>query len=116
MLTDLSGPYASLTGKGSGVAAQMAVQDFGGQLFGLTIEVVVADHQQKAMPVNDFYSKNVELRADGRAVRDFYLFRVKDRAQSKGRWDYYDIVSQVPGAQAFPASASECPLMKPRSQ
>lgn len=29
VLTDLSGPYADITGKGSVTAAQMAVEDFG---------------------------------------------------------------------------------------
>ena len=66
----------------------------------------------KSMPVNDFYSKDVVLRADGRAVRDFYLFRVKDKGQSSGRWDVYETVNRVPGVEAFPAALSQCPLMK----
>lgn len=66
----------------------------------------------KAMPVNDFYSKNVQLRADGRAVRDFHLFQVKRPQESKGPWDYYKLLGTLPGNEAFPAADSECPLLK----
>ncbi|HEY9102041.1 ABC transporter substrate-binding protein [Chitinimonas sp.] len=48
ILTDMSGVYASLGGKGSVAAAQMAVADFGGKVLGKPIEIVSADHQNKA--------------------------------------------------------------------
>lgn len=48
VLTDLSGPYADLSGQGSVLAAQMAVRDFGGTVAGKKIEIVAADHQNKA--------------------------------------------------------------------
>jgi branched-chain amino acid transport system substrate-binding protein len=48
VLTDLSGTYADISGKGAVEAVKMAVEDFGGQMFGKTIEVVAADHQNKA--------------------------------------------------------------------
>jgi branched-chain amino acid transport system substrate-binding protein len=66
----------------------------------------------KAAPINDMYSKDVHLRFDGRAVRDFYLFEVKGRADSKGPWDDYKLLQTLPGDEAFPASASPCPLLK----
>ena len=47
VLTDMSSLYSDATGKGSLVAAQMAVQDFGGKVLGKPIEVVSADHQNK---------------------------------------------------------------------
>jgi len=47
VLTDMSGPYADIGGKGSELAAQMAVADFGGKVAGLPIEVISADHQNK---------------------------------------------------------------------
>jgi branched-chain amino acid transport system substrate-binding protein len=47
VLNDQSGPYADLSGKGSVTAAQMAVEDFGGKVLGVPIEVVSADHQNK---------------------------------------------------------------------
>jgi branched-chain amino acid transport system substrate-binding protein len=45
--TDMSSAYADLSGKGSVVAAQMAVEDFGGSVLGRKIEIVSADHQMK---------------------------------------------------------------------
>ena len=66
----------------------------------------------KAAPINDMYSKDVRLRADGRAVRDFHLFEVKSRADSKGPWDDYKLLQTLPGDEAFPASASACQLLR----
>ncbi|HZV20506.1 MAG TPA: ABC transporter substrate-binding protein [Hyphomicrobiales bacterium] len=47
-ILDMSGPYADITGSGSVEAARMAVEDFGGSVLGRPIEVVFADHQNKA--------------------------------------------------------------------
>lgn len=47
VLTDLSGPYATLTGAGSVQAARMAIEDVGGTVLGKRIEVISADHQNK---------------------------------------------------------------------
>ena len=48
VLTDLSGLYADISGKGSVEAVKMAVEDFGGKVLGKPIEVIFADHQNKA--------------------------------------------------------------------
>ncbi|MCX7319740.1 MAG: ABC transporter substrate-binding protein [Hyphomicrobiales bacterium] len=48
VLTDMSGPYADNVGAGSVLAAKMAVEDFGGKVDGMPIEVISADHQNKA--------------------------------------------------------------------
>ena len=48
VLTDMSGLYSDIGGQGSVLAAQMAVEDFGGKVKGKKIEVVGADHQNKA--------------------------------------------------------------------
>ncbi|TNC14328.1 ABC transporter substrate-binding protein [Methylobacterium terricola] len=49
VLTDMSGVYADITGKGSVVATQMAVDEcLAAECRGMTIEVVSADHQNKA--------------------------------------------------------------------
>ena len=48
VLNDQSGLYADLGGPGSVIAAQMAVEDFGGTVLGKPIEIVSADHQNKA--------------------------------------------------------------------
>ena len=47
VLTDMTGLYSDLSGRGSVAAAQMAVEDFGGKVLGKRIEVVAADHQNK---------------------------------------------------------------------
>lgn len=47
VLTDMSGVYADYGGPGAVAAAKMAVEDFGGKMFGKNIEVVSADHQNK---------------------------------------------------------------------
>jgi branched-chain amino acid transport system substrate-binding protein len=47
VLTDMTGLYSDLSGRGSVAAAQMAVEDFGGKVMGKRIEVVAADHQNK---------------------------------------------------------------------
>jgi branched-chain amino acid transport system substrate-binding protein len=48
VLTDMTGYYSDLAGAGSVLAARMAVEDFGGKVLGKPIEVINADHQNKA--------------------------------------------------------------------
>lgn len=48
ILNDQSGVYADFGGKWSYEAAQMAVEDFGGTVKDMPVEVVTADHQNKA--------------------------------------------------------------------
>jgi branched-chain amino acid transport system substrate-binding protein len=48
VLNDQSGLYADLGGPGSVTAARMAVEDAGGSVLGKPIEIVFADHQNKA--------------------------------------------------------------------
>src|SRR5690606_12030771 len=47
VLNDQSGPYASLTGPGSVLAVEMAVEDMKPQLGSIGVEVLAADHQNK---------------------------------------------------------------------
>lgn len=47
VLTDMNGPASTPTGQGSVTAAQMAVDDFGGEVLGKKITVIVGDHQDK---------------------------------------------------------------------
>lgn len=48
VLTDMSGPVSTFSGAGSVAAAEMAIEDFGPDVLGRRIELVVADHQMKA--------------------------------------------------------------------
>ena len=47
-ILDMSGLYADITGPGSEMAARMAAEDFGGEVLGRKIEIVAADHLNKA--------------------------------------------------------------------
>src|SRR3982074_1458803 len=47
VLTDMNGPASTPSGQGSVTAAQMAVDDFGGQVLGKPVSVIVGDHQLK---------------------------------------------------------------------
>ncbi len=47
VMSDMSGLYSQIGGRGSVVAAQMAVDDFGGEIFGRPIKVLSADHLNK---------------------------------------------------------------------
>jgi branched-chain amino acid transport system substrate-binding protein len=47
VLNDMSSLYADVTGPGSVLAAQMAVEDFGAAGKGMKVEIVSADHQNK---------------------------------------------------------------------
>ena len=48
VLTDMAGMYKDIMGPGSLLAAQMAVEDFGGKVLGRPIQIVSGDHQAKA--------------------------------------------------------------------
>ena len=48
MLTDMTGVYTDIVGPGAVIAANMAIADFGGKVLGKPIELIVADHQNKA--------------------------------------------------------------------
>lgn len=48
VLTDMSSTYSDLAGAGAVAAAEMAIEDFGGSAAGAPIELVSADHQNKA--------------------------------------------------------------------
>ena len=46
-ISDMSGLYADLEGKGGATAIQMAIDDFGGKVLGKPIELLTVDHQNK---------------------------------------------------------------------
>lgn len=48
VLTDMSATYSDLAGQGTVTATEMAIEDFGGTVAGAPIEIVAADHQNKA--------------------------------------------------------------------
>ena len=69
--------------------------------------------KMREMPINDMMTKNGKLRADGRVIRDMYLFQVKTPAESKSKDDIYKLLATVPGDEAFrPLKDGHCPLIK----
>lgn len=69
--------------------------------------------EMKATPTDDVLFGKGEIRADGRATHDMYLFRVKTPAESKGPWDYYNLLATIPAADAFrPLADGGCDLVK----
>lgn len=68
--------------------------------------------KMKETPINDFMGKNVQIREDGRVMRDIYLVQVKTPKESKEPWDYYKILTTVPANEAFrPLSEGGCPFV-----
>jgi len=69
--------------------------------------------KMREMPVKDAFTKNGVLREDGRMVHSMFLFQVKKPEESKGPWDYYKMLAEVPADQAFrPLKDGGCPLVK----
>ena len=63
-----------------------------------------------ASPIDDPLFGPTTIRPDGRAVHAMYLFQVKTPAQSKGRYDLYDVVATIPPDEAFrPIDGGGCP-------
>jgi branched-chain amino acid transport system substrate-binding protein len=71
----------------------------------------------RAMPINDFFTHNGHIRADGVMVHDTHLFQVKTPAEANAPWDYLKLLETIPGDQAFlPLAQSRCPLAQPAPQ
>lgn len=67
----------------------------------------------RALPVDDMFTHNGHIRADGVMVHDMHLFQVKTPAESHYPFDDLKLVATIPGNQAFqPLSQSKCPLVK----
>jgi len=74
-------------------------------------KAVVAKMEE--MPTDDTVFGKGTIRKDGRKVHPMYLYEVKTPAESKGPWDYYKLLREIPAAEAFrPLEQSECPLVK----
>jgi branched-chain amino acid transport system substrate-binding protein len=74
---------------------------------------VLTVKKMREMPINDFMTKNGQIRVDGRVVRDIYLFQVKAPSESKYDFDYYKQLAVIPGEKGVrPLAESECPLAR----
>ena len=67
----------------------------------------------KENPTDDPLFGKGYVRKDGRKMHNMYLFEVKKPEESKGPWDYYKLVREIPGEEAFrPMEKGDCPLVK----
>lgn len=67
----------------------------------------------KSNRIKDFFAKDGFVREDGRMIYDMYLVQVKKPDESKGAWDYYNIVERLPGDKVYGSlEESTCKLVK----
>lgn len=64
-------------------------------------------------PVNDLIIKGASIRGDGVVMKPMLASKVKAPAESKGDWDYYEIIGEIAAEDAWrPSSESACALLK----
>jgi branched-chain amino acid transport system substrate-binding protein len=51
--------------------------------------------------INDMFTKDGYIRADGLMVHQMYVMQVKTPAESKYPWDYYRVIKVMPGEEAY---------------
>ncbi len=68
--------------------------------------------KMRERPIEDFFSRHGTLREDGLMVHDLMLVQVKTPEESKYPWDYYKVLSHIPGDEAFGPPNPACPLVK----
>jgi branched-chain amino acid transport system substrate-binding protein len=71
----------------------------------------VVDEMKKMHTDDPLFGKGV-IRVDGRKMHPMYLYEVKKPSESKGEWDLYKLIKEVPAEQAFRPLSEEkdCPL------
>ncbi len=63
-------------------------------------------------PIDDPLFGPTTIRADGRAVHAMYIFQVKKPSESKGDYDFYNLLATIPADQAFrPLNEGGCALV-----
>ncbi len=78
-----------------------------------TDEATAVVAKMRELKINDMITKDGWIREDNRVIRDAWLVQVKTPAESKGDWDLYKILAQIPAADAIrPLAQSECPMVK----
>ena len=77
-----------------------------------TDEAKIIAKTMRELPVDDVFAPKGVVRADGRLVHDMHLVEVKPPEESRYPWDYYKVLSIIPGASAFrPLADGKCPLV-----
>jgi branched-chain amino acid transport system substrate-binding protein len=69
--------------------------------------------QLRKTKIDDMFTDNGVIRADGLMEHAMYVMQVKKPSESKYPWDYYRVAQKMSGEQAFGSLAdSTCPLVK----
>lgn len=98
-----AGSYSATLAYLNAVAAQGSAKD----------GAAVVSRMRAAGVFDDPLFGKTSVRADGRVIHDMYLVEVKKPEESKKPYDYYKIVSLIPGDKAFrPLSDGACPQAK----
>jgi len=105
ILTDMAALYSDLSGDGSVVAAELAIEDYGDTVLGKPIELLSADHQNKAdiaaSKANEWADVNgVDMITD--LVTSSVALAVAGVGKEKG------VVTMVAGAASSRLSGSDC--------
>jgi len=66
--------------------------------------------EMKKTKINDFFAKGGYIRADGLMVHNMYVMQVKTPAESNYPWDYYKVVKEMPGEEAFGPVTGLCKI------
>ncbi len=66
--------------------------------------------QLRKNKINDMFTRGGYIRADGVMIHDMYVMQVKSPRESKYPWDYYKLVKQMKGEEAFGPITGQCPL------
>ena len=67
--------------------------------------------KMKSMPTDDKLFGRGRIREDGSVIHPIYLYQVKSPEESKGEWDYFKLVTTLPGDEAFGPMNKACPLV-----
>ena len=66
----------------------------------------------KRLKINDMFASGGYIRRDGVMIHDMYVMQVKSPSESRYPWDYYRLIRQMPGEEAFGPITGACPLAR----
>ncbi|MDE1948396.1 MAG: ABC transporter substrate-binding protein [Burkholderiales bacterium] len=64
--------------------------------------------EMKKTKINDFFAKGGYIRSDGLMVHHQYVMQVKTPAESKYPWDYYKLIKDMTGEEAYGPETGLC--------
>lgn len=69
--------------------------------------------KMKSTPVNDITGKNMMIREDGQLMRPVHAVRVKQPSQMKGKFDFYEVLGELPAESVMrPLAEGGCDFVK----